>query len=330
MNETSGIKATSRLSLERIEAASASIDPAFLNTPQFISGQLSDHVGTQVILKVETVYPVRSLRGRGADFFVAGLGANIPQLVCASAGNFGQAIAYSAKKRGLRTMVFAAQNASPLKIQQMRSLGVDLRLGGRDFDEAKEFAQAFVQQRGGLFIEDGREPAFAEGAGTIGSELCRWPGGVNCVIAPLGNGSLLAGIGRWIKAKSPKTRVIGVCVVGAPAMELSLREGRLVSTKEVATIADGIAVRVPVPEALADLKPVVDQVLLVDDEALIQAMQLLFVHHGIVAEPAGVVGLAAVLAHKHRFLNMTVATPICGGNLSPDRIRRWLVPAINL
>lgn len=330
MNEIQGTQATSRLSLERIEKASSFIDPAFLNSPQFISAPLSEHCGTKVVLKVETINPVRSFKGRGAELFVSGLGANTPQLVCASAGNFGQAIAYSARKKNLRTMVFAAQNANPLKIQQMRDLGVETRLGGRDFDEAKEFAQAFVQQRGGLFIEDGKEAAFAEGAGTIATELCRFPGGLNCILAPLGNGGLLAGIGRWVKAKSPKTRVIGVCVVGAPAMELSLREGRVVTTKEVATIADGIAVRVPVPEALNDLRPVVDQVLLVDDEALIQAMQLLFVYHGIVAEPAGVVGLAAILAHKHRFLNMTISTPICGGNLSPDRIRRWLVPAINL
>lgn len=325
MNQTSKIE--SRLSLERIEAASRTIDPAFLNTPQFLSNPLSEQCDTGVILKVETVNPIRSFKGRGADLFISSLEPNSQNLVCASTGNFGQALVYCAKKRRIRTTVFAAQNINPFQVQCLHSLEAELRLGGKDFDEAKEFAQAFVQERGGRFVEDGRELAIAEGAGTMAIELCRWPKTINFLLVPLGNGSLLAGLGRWMKAKSPNTRIIGVCSVGAPAMQLSWREGRLIQTKEASTIADGLGVRNPIPEALVDLKPLVDEVLLVDDETLIRAMQLIFVHHGIITEPAGVAGLAAVLAFRHRFQNSVVATPICGGNLSPDRIRRWLLSA---
>ncbi len=326
MNQAAN-KIESRLSVERIEAASLSIDPAFLNTPQFISEPLSAQCSTSMILKVETVNPIRSFKGRGAELFVSGLAPNSSNLVCASTGNFGQAIAYAARKRKFRATVFAAQNANSFQVQCLRALGADVRLGGQDFDEAKEFAQEFVRERGGCFVEDGRELAISEGAGTIGVELSRWPKPINFVLVPLGNGALLAGIGRWMKAKSPTTRIIGVCTVGAPAMQLSWREGRPVSTKSASTIADGLSVRVPVSEALTDLKPLVDEILLVDDETLIRAMQLLFVHHGIISEPAGVAGLAAALEYKHRFQNAIVATPICGGNLSPDRIRRWLLPA---
>lgn len=325
MNQAS--KIVSRLSLERIELASRSIDPAFLNTPQFLSEPLSEQCNTRLILKVETVNPIRSFKGRGADFFVSGLEPNSSTLVCASTGNFGQALTYCARKRKIRTTVFAAQAANSFQVQCLRGLEADVRLGGQDFDEAKEFAQAFVQERGGRFVEDGKELAISEGAGTMAIELCRWPKTINFLLVPLGNGALLAGVGRWMKEKSPNTRIIGVCSVGAPSMQLSWREDRPIRTKTVSTIADGLGVRNPVPEALCDLKPLVDEILLVDDETLIRAMQLLFVHHGLITEPAGVAGLAAALAFKHRFQNSVVATPICGGNLSPDRIRRWLLAA---
>jgi threonine dehydratase len=307
-----------RTSLDGIEAAARSIDPVFLHTPQFFSDALG------VVLKVETVNPIRSFKGRGADFLASRLPENSPQLVCASAGNFGQGLAFAARKRGLRLVVFAAETANPLKLERMRQLGADVRLAGRDFDGAKEHARAFVEQTGAQFIEDGREPAISEGAGTIAMELCQWPRPFDFVVAPLGNGALLSGIGRWMKERSPGTRVIGVCASGAPAMELSWRERRAVETEQADTIADGIAVRIPVPEALGDLERVVDGVLLVEDDALIEAMRSVFQQHGLVVEPAGAAGLAAIMNHRERFRGSLVATPLCGGNLTSEQIGLWL------
>ena len=137
----------------------------------------------------------------------------------------------------------------------------------------------------------------------------------------------MAGIGRWMKAHSPKTRMVGVCAAGAPAMALSLREGKVQSTESVVTIADGIAVRLPIPEAFGDLKELVDDVLLVNDDAIIRAMQLAFRHHGLVLEPAGAVGLAAAITYKERFHGALVATPLTGGNLTPEQIHLWLFGA---
>jgi threonine dehydratase len=107
-------------------------------------------------------------------------------------------------------------------------------------------------------------------------------------------------------------------------MALSLRHGQPCKTPHAETIADGIAIRAPVPEALTDLKGIVDDVLLVDDDALVEAMRLLFRHHGIVSEPAGAAGLAAVITKKAQFEGACVATPICGGNLSDEQVRQWL------
>jgi threonine dehydratase len=234
-------------------------------------------------------------------------------------------MAYAARKRSLPLVVFAAETANRLKLDRMRELGADVRLAGRDFDEAKQHARAFANDTGAHFIEDGREAAIAEGAGTIAVELARWPHPFDFALIPLGNGALLAGIGTWMKANSPATRRIGVCAAGAPSMALSLQHGAPRSTESVATIADGIAVRVPVPEALADLVDVVDEVLLVDDQSLIAAMQLVFRQHGLVVEPAGVAGLAAAITFRDQFRGASVVTPLCGGNLTAEQVRDWLL-----
>jgi len=244
--------------------------------------------------------------------------------VTASAGNFGQGMAYAARKRGLPLIVFAAETANRLKLDRMRELGAEVRLAGIDFDAAKQHAREFAEKAGALFIEDGREPAITEGAGTIAVELCRWPAALDFALVPLGNGALLGGIGHWLKAHSPKTRVVGVCATGAPSMANSLRLGVAESTPSIATIADGIGVRVPVPKALADLAGVVDDVVLVTDQAMIEAMQLVFRLHGLVIEPAGVAGIAAARTFPDRFRGGLLATPLCGGNLTGEQIQQWL------
>jgi threonine dehydratase len=294
--------------VDGIVAASLAIDPVFCNTPQFHSDPLG------LVLKVETVNPIRSFKGRGADYLLSTLTPAGPDLVCASAGNFGQGLAYAARKRGFRAVVFAAESANPLKVERMRQLGADVRLSGGDFDAAKQHAREFALEGGGRFIEDGLEPAIAEGAGTIALELCRFPQPIDVVLVPLGNGALITGIGLWMKAHSPATRVIGVCAAGAPAMEISWRERRVVETPEVRTIADGIAVRVPIPESLPDLYRLLDDVVLVEEEALRDAMRLVLRYHGLVTEPAGVAGLAAAISFASRFQGALMATPLCGGN----------------
>ena len=268
----------------------------------------------RLVLKVEIVNPIRSFKGRGTDFLVSNLPADSPALVCASAGNFGQGLAYAARKRGLPVVIFAAESANALKLDGMRKLGADVRLVGRDFDAAKEHAYRFAEETGGRYIEDGREPAIAEGAGSIAVELCGWKDPFDVLLFPLGNGALLAGVGRWMKAHSPTTRVVAVCAAGAPSMALSLQERTVHCTDTADTIADGIAVRVPVPEALDDLANVVDDVLLVADEAMVEAMKLVLHFHGLVLEPAGAAGVAAAMVFRDRFRGSRVATLLSGGN----------------
>jgi threonine dehydratase len=312
----------STLSLEQIERAATIIDPVFRNTPQFESEPLSSAVGCDLVLKIETLNPIRSFKGRGADYFISTLGPDA-KLVCASAGNFGQAMAYACRKRGMSLTIFASLNANPLKLERMRALGANLILEGQDFDAAKLAAIRYADQSGLRMVMDGLEPRISEGAGTIGLELAGYALPLDVLLVPLGNGALATGVGRAIKAHRPQTRVIAVSANGAPAMEQSWRTQELVILDSIQTIADGIGVRVPIPEAVAEMRHTIDEVILIDDAATLNAMKLLHQHLGLIVEPSGAIGVAA--AALERFRGMRVATVICGGNLTEAQIREWIV-----
>ena len=277
------------ISIERIREAAAVIDPVFLNSPQFDCEPLSRRLGVDTILKVETVNPIRNFKGRGTDYLMHRLGAATQSIVCASAGNFGQGMAYACRKRGVPITIFAATNANPLKVERMRALGASVELAGDDFDQAKDAAKGFAAQHNHLYVEDGNLGAIGEGAGTMAVELTR-SFDLDAIFVPLGNGSLVNGIGTWTQNASPKTRVIAVCAEGAPSMALSWRQRKAVEA-ESRTIADGIAVRVPVAEAVEIMVTTVDEVMLVTDDEMRTWMRHLFADAGLVDEPAGAAGV---------------------------------------
>lgn len=316
-----------RLRLDAIARAMATIDPVFLRSPQFSCEPLDEALGCRVILKLETANPIRSFKGRGASFLIeerlaAGALAG-RRIVGASAGNWGQALAHACRARALPLTLFAATGANPLKVARMRALGAEVILVGQDFDAAKQEAAAHALATGALMLADGLDQEAAEGAGTIALELLEReiP---DVILVPLGNGALLTGIARWTKAVSPATRVIGVQARGADAMEKSWRGGRLVFPAAIDTIADGIGVRVPIAEAVEDMRGLVDDVVLVDDADIIAAMKLLFAQAGLLAEPAGAASIAALLADPAAFRGTRAAAIICGSNLTPEQIGMWL------
>jgi threonine dehydratase len=317
-------RARMAISIDRIREAATVIDPAFKDTPQFVAEALSERLGVTVVLKVECVNPIRSFKGRGTDYLMHRIGNQPNGFVCASAGNFGQGMAYAARKRGQRLSVFAAVTANPLKVSRMRSLGAEVVLAGADFDAAKAAAKQHASESGALYVEDGLLPEIAEGAGTIALELGRLDEMPDAIFVPLGNGSLINGIGSWLKHASPATRVIGVCAEEAPSMELSWLAGKPVSTESATTIADGIAVRVPIPEALVAMRATTDEVMLVAEEEILDAMRVLFRETGLVVEPAGAAGLAAISRRHKELEGQRVATPLCGGNMTEEQVRRWL------
>lgn len=317
-----------RLRLANVLRAASLIDPVFLNSPQFNCEPLSAELGCALTLKLETANPIRSFKGRGAGYLVAARLADGSlkgrRLVGASAGNWGQALAYACRAHGIPLTLFAATTANPLKVARMKALGAEMVLTGHDFDAAKEAGEAHARATGGLWVADGLDPEAAEGAATIALELLAGAEKPDVLAVPLGNGALLTGIARWAKAVQPGIEVIGVQATGADAMEKSWRSGQLVFPPAVATIADGIGVRVPIREAVEDMKGIVDDVLLVRDEEIIAAMRLLFRSAGLIAEPSGAAGVAAIAAHPARFRGRRVATVICGSNLTEEQVKDWL------
>ena len=313
-----------RLSVENIERSAREINPVFTGTPQYNSEPLSQALGADVVLKVETLNPIRSFKGRGADFFMSETRETFrnQNLVCATAGNFGQAMAYVCRSNNRPLIIYSATNASSLKIDRMRSMGADVRQMGDNFDAAKEHAKVFCAETGAHFVEDGRDIAISEGAGSIAVELMA-NASLDAVLIPLGNGAFITGMARWIKHVSPGTQVIGVSSATADAMHASWKSGSVIERESANTIADGIAVRTPVPEALTDMMGIVDDVLLVSEDGLKSAMKLVFDKAGLVTEPAGIAGIAAVLEHQ-ALRGKKLATVLCGSNLTAEQVEMWL------
>jgi threonine dehydratase len=313
-----------RISLDNIARAAEAIDRVFLRTPQFVCEPLGRALGVSLAIKVETLNPIRSFKGRGADLLVSRADAGVP-LVTASAGNFGQAMAYACRKRGLPLTVFASVHANAFKIERMRDLGARVVLHGRDFDEAKSEARRAAESSAARLVEDGRDVETAEGAGTIGLEWLESGERLDVLLIPLGNGALFNGVARVMKARSPHTRMIAVQAAQAPAMIESWRAGRVIE-RSAATIADGVAVRVPIDQALRDMDGLVDDAILVQEATILEAVRLVHRHAGVVTEPAGSLGVAALIENREAFGDRAVGTILCGGNLTAEQLAAWIPP----
>jgi len=304
---------TCQVSMQSILAAPRRIDPLFLNSPQLEGTALDRSLGCRCLIKVETQNPIRSFKGRGTELFAATVLRAGEAVVCASAGNFGQGLARAATRRGHPCIVFAAGTANPVKVEAMRRFGAEVRLVGTDFDEAKQAALAYASAQGLRYVEDGLEGSIAEGAGTIALELLSSEPS-DAILVQLGNGALLAGVGTVLRERAPQTRIIAVVAEGAPSMKLSLEAGHAIATAQVNTIADGIAVRVPIAETIELLRSCCDEVVAVEDSAMLEAMDLVNRDLGIVLEPAGAAGVAYLLTRPQRFAGQRVTTVLSGGN----------------
>jgi threonine dehydratase len=311
---------------DAIRSAHSRIPAEFRGMPQFVSPPLSERLGRPVIIKAEMANPIGCFKGRGTWLAVAELAARGEVgerrgLVVASAGNFGQGVVYAARAHGVPTVIFAARNANSVKVDAMRRLGADVRLVGEDFDAAREAARALVAERGWRLLVDGQDPWITIGAGTLALELTDGVAAgqlprLASIYVPVGNGALIGGVGAWFKATSPRTAVIGVQAERAPAMTLSWQEGRPVTTDEADTVADGIAVRVPVPEALVTMRGVVDDMRLVDEASIARAATELAASLPFNVEPSAGVGWAAAIAGDRGADDGAIGLILTGGNVA--------------
>jgi threonine dehydratase len=280
------------LSPARIAAAADRIDPAFLHTPQFVDEALSDALQREVVVKNETLTPIGSFKGRGTWLLAEQLDP-ARTWVCATAGNFGQGLAYAARARGANVEAFVSAEVPAAKIVGMRALSARVHVVAQPERAAREHAAATGDR---LLVVDGLRPEIAEGAGTIGVELDQ-AGPFDVAVVQIGDGALISGVACWLKAARPNTRIIGVCTSGAPAMALSFAAGRAVATPDANTIAAALAITEPIPESLERVIALVDDVVLVDDNDLRASQRLIQQLLNLQVEPAGAAGVAALARH---------------------------------
>jgi threonine dehydratase len=280
--------------ITQIIETSRSIRPFLAPTPLVQSRLLSKRFDRDVWLKLETESPVGSFKARGALRCLMKRSSEGHRVfTTASTGNHGMAVAYAGSVLGLETHIFVPRNSSQRKIQLIREYTPNLVLTECDFDAAKELAHQLAREHGYYFIDDGGETSIMEGTGTIALEILadRTP---EAVVVPVGNGALICGIGTVIKQLSPQTRVIGVQPEQAATMYLSWTSGKPVQLEHISTIADGLASRVAVPEAVDMMLKVVDDMLLVSEQQILDAMKIVNETEARIIEPSSAAAVAAL------------------------------------
>jgi threonine dehydratase len=294
------------LTPEAIRAAAAVIDPVFTGSPQYVHDGLSGRLGVPVVVKVETVNPIRTFKGRGtwvAIHGLAGEGRIGPDqaVVVASAGNFGQGVAYAARALRIPAVVFTSRNANRAKVARMRALGATVIEDGDDFDDARGASETYAIETGAELLVDGDDPRIATGAATLALEVTEGIAAgalppIAVASVPVGNGALIDGVGSWLRHASPATRVVGVQAEGADAMTRSFAAGRPIDSDRADTYADGIASRVAIPRAVELMFGRVDEMRTVSDAALHAAQAELTDALGITVEGAAAASWAGLLA----------------------------------
>ncbi|MGW6200665.1 threonine ammonia-lyase [Kribbella sp. NPDC055110] len=342
-----------RLDMDRIRAAREVIDPVFLDSPLYRCEALELVLGCAINIKLETANPVRSFKGRGTEVVATQLaGSDSRAVVCASAGNLGQALAWSSRDRGLDVTVVASRYATTTKLDRIRALGAKLELVDGDHELARERAAAIAQYDGIRLLEDSLDLETCEGAATIGLELVPQldleridPARIDqprfdqarieqrrldraserpVVLIALGGGAMATGVGYVLKTLAPAVEVICVQPLGAPALTNSWHQRRVITTDTTDTIADGVAGRIPIPEVLDDLLVVADDAVLVQESSIVTGLCMLLDHAGLVVEPSAALGIAAVLEDRERFAGRQVFTIVCGSNVDLDKYRGWV------
>ncbi len=288
-----------------IRAAHARLPAPFREGPQYIHDGLSARLGDPVIVKVETVNPIRSFKGRGTWIAInalAGEGRIGPDrpVVCVSAGNFGQGVAYAARALGVPAVVFCSTRANRGKVARMRALGAEVIESGDDFDAARGASETYAAEHDAELLVDGDDVRISTGAATLALELTNAVAAgqlpaPSVIAVPVGNGALLNGVGSWLRAEAPEWTILGVQAELADAMTRSWQTGRPIDTESAATYADGIASRVAIPRAVELMTGRVDDMRTVSEAQLREAQAILTEELGITVEGAAAASWAGLV-----------------------------------
>lgn len=310
--------------LHDIIAAQQNVYRFLKPTPLYHYPTLSELLGASVWVKHENHQPVGAFKVRGGLNLAANLSPEECQggLFTASTGNHGQSIAFAGRAFGIKTTIAVPERANPGKVAAMLGLGAEVVFHGEDFDTAREWVMEQAADKDGRFVGP-TERLLIHGVGTYALEILRDLPDVDCIIVPVGAGSGVCGTSIVAKSINPKIEIFAAQSAQAPAMQLSWKEGRMVSA-EMKTFAEGIATRVPFENTQLIMRRYLDDFFLVDDEDIKKAIVLFLEHTHNLAEGAGAVALAAALNQKERLHGKKVVLVMSGGNLAIDRLREIL------
>lgn len=300
-------------------------------TPTWSYPSLSRQLGCELFVKHENHQPVGAFKVRGGVNLVSSLDADERKrgLIAATRGNHGLSIAWAAQRFGVRATIVVPRGNNPEKNEAMRALGVTLVEHGRDFDEAREHVEELVLREGFRYVHSANEPLLIAGVATAALELFEDVQGLDALFVPVGLGSGICGAALVRAARSPHTRLVGVQSERAPAVCLSWRERRPISTPSADTFADGLATRVPQTLTLEGMLRHVDEFALVSEAAIARAIRELLRHTHNLAEGAGAAPLAAVESLRDALAGQRVAMVLSGGNLDTETLRRVLANEIS-
>lgn len=311
--------------LADIYAAAQVIAGVADGTPLVPSPHMSAVAGHDFLLKLETVQPIGAFKLRGALNAVAGV-AEAAGVTCCSTGNHGRGVAHAARARGMRAVICMSELVPRAKVEGIRALGAEVRIVGRSQDDAQREVERLVAEEGLTEIPPFDDARVIAGQGTIGLEIMAARPDLEWLLVPLSGGGLAAGVAMAAKAIKPSLRVVGISMDRGAAMHDSLRAGHPVEVQEVASLADSLGGGIGMGNRLSFpmCRDLLDAVILVTEEEIYHAMQVLYYEDRIVAEGACVVGLAAVLAGKLR-LTGPAATIITGRNPDMEMFTRVII-----
>ncbi|MBI2727765.1 MAG: threonine ammonia-lyase [Polaromonas sp.] len=305
------------LSLEDIKRAAKRLDGHLLDTPCVESRTLSQVTGAQVFLKFENLQYTASFKERGACNKLAQLSADERKrgVIAMSAGNHAQGVAYHAQRLGIRAVIVMPRFTPGVKIERTCGFGAEVVLHGDTLEEARTHALALAQKQGLVFVHPYDDEAVVAGQGTVALEMLRVLPDLDTLVIAVGGGGLIAGMATAAKAMQPGIEIIGVQTSRFPAMVNAIKGTH--HPQGTSSIAEGIAVGTPGNITRAIIARLVDDMLLVDEGDIEQAMVMLLEIEKTLVEGAGAAGLAALLKYPARFAGKRVGLVLCGGNIDP-------------
>ncbi|MBA4265180.1 MAG: threonine ammonia-lyase [Comamonadaceae bacterium] len=305
------------LTRQDVEAAAQRLNGQILDTPFVESRTISQIVGCQVFLKFENLQYTASFKERGACNKLAQLTAaeQARGVIAMSAGNHAQGVAYHAQRLGLRAVIVMPRFTPGVKVERTRGFGAEVVLHGDTLEAARAHATELAQREGLVFVHPYDDEAVAAGQGTVALEMLRVQPDLDTLVVAIGGGGLIAGMATAAKAIRPDIEVIGVQTEQFPAMYNAIKGTHL--PQGASSIAEGIAVGTPGEITQLIIRDRVDDLLLVDEGDIEQAIVMLLEIEKTLVEGAGAAGLAALIKHPERFAGKRVGLVLCGGNIDP-------------